>query len=81
MADILEVELDPEQENELKRLKSMSSEQYLFATAEQINSLGIKAGTDQLQEIIADHTSKILQENTQKLIRTSDYKKKYVVDL
>lgn len=81
MADILEVELDTEQETELKRLKNKSSEQYLFATAEQINSLGIKAGTNQLQEIIADHTSKILQEKTQELIRTSDYKKTFEVTL
>lgn len=81
MADIIDVELDSVQENELRRLKNISSEQYLFATAEQINSLGIKAGTNKLQEIIGDHTTKILQENAHNLIKTSDCKKVFKVNL
>ena len=45
----------------------LSSESYRFATAKEIISFGIDTNSGDLSETIADHTTKIIQENEGKL--------------
>lgn len=55
------------------------SESYCFATADEIISLGIDTNSGNLRETIADHTTKIIQENEGKLIKNKDVGKLYSV--
>lgn len=68
LADIFEIELSDKQESLLRQLLSKESEEYSFAPPELISSCGIKAGSDNLLETIADHSKKILQENESELV-------------
>lgn len=63
LADIVELNPSQEQRADLERLKNSQSDYYIFATADVINGLGVAPGTDKLEECIADHTKKILQES------------------
>ena len=68
LADIVELLPSTEQRHDLEALMQHDSGFYRFATAEEIKGLGIAPGTDKLEECIADHSAKILQENEQYLI-------------
>ena len=81
LADIVELILTPQQEKDLRELESLKSEKYLFATAEEILSLGIKTTTGKLSEDIADHAIKILQEEEGKLEQLPSCNKEYIVTL
>lgn len=68
LADIVELKLTAEQESQLRALMSIESDKYYFATADEIKSCGVIGGTNKLSEFIADHATKILQENELNLI-------------
>ena len=79
LADIIELLPTPEQESDLRNLMGWSSESYRFATAEEMISLGIDTNSGDLRETIADHTTKIIQENEGKLIKNKSVGKIYSV--
>nr|WP_243158614.1 hypothetical protein [Blautia wexlerae] len=81
LADIIELLPTPEQENDLRNLMGLPSESYRFATAEEIISLGIDTNSGDLRETIADHTTKIIQENEGKLIKNKGVGKIYSVTI
>lgn len=81
LADVVELVPTTEQEIDLERLKKQKSDKYYFATAEEIMSLGINTENGDLREKIADHTTKILQENERDLIKDFDYGRCYTVNL
>lgn len=62
LADIVEVNLTPQQESDLRTLMSTPNSDYRFAKSDEIKSLGIDISAHDLRETIADHTIKILQE-------------------
>ena len=68
LADIVELNPSQEQRADLERLKNSKSDYYIFATADEINGLGVAPGTAKLGESIADHTKKILQETEKYLL-------------
>lgn len=68
LADILELELTKEQEEYLRGLLDQESDKYIFANNTQIKNQGMEFGTENLQDNIANHTWKILTENTDKLM-------------
>lgn len=72
LADIVELELSKEQEEYLKKISINKSDKYIFANSLQIKSQGMEIGTENLQDNIANHTWKILTENTDKLIKKRD---------
>ena len=72
LADIVELELSKKQEEYLKKLSINKSDKYIFADSLQIKSQGMKVGTENLQDNIANHTWKILTGNTDKLIQKKD---------
>lgn len=69
LADIVELIPTDAQNTELEGLRRQTAESYRFASAEEIKCLGIVPGTDMLEEWIADHSVKMLQENEQYLSR------------
>lgn len=81
LADVVELILFREQENDLRNLEKQMSEKYRFATAEQIECLGMNIEEGQLYEWIGDHTKKILQENEGYLIRMPRTGESFSVDL
>ena len=81
LADVVELLPTPEQEADLTQLLKQESSLYLFATAGEISSLGIKTEIGDLREIIADHSKKILQENEGELIINSNFGKIYNIIL
>lgn len=74
LADIVEVILNDEQEQLFRDLMEKSDERYMFATFSEINAGGVKYGTNDLKDNIANHTPKILSENSDILINKSRYK-------
>lgn len=68
MADIVELHLTAVQEEKLRELMETRSTKYCFATSGEIESLGVKIGTEDLRETIGDHTKKILVEHSDDLI-------------
>lgn len=81
LADIVELIPNNEQQQDLRRLAEHQSDKYRFASAEEINALGVHPGTDQLVESIGDHTLKILEENEQHLLRIKGYGERFTVRL
>lgn len=76
LADIIEVQLSPKQEDLFRELMKKESKKYRFAQFNEIKSYGVIGyGTDNLSDDIANHTPKILSENTDKLIMRDKYKK------
>ena len=67
LADVVELLPTDEQRIELERLKTQVSKVYQFATSEEIKALGVIPGTQKLEEWIADHSMKMIQENEQYL--------------
>lgn len=74
LADIIEVRLTAEQENLFKGLMEKKSEKYIFATSKDIKHLGVKIGTHELGDSIANHTHKILTEKSDDLVYRNKYK-------
>lgn len=81
LADVVELLLDTEKENDLKRLIEQRADTYRFATAEEITSLGVDTAKGELEEVIADHTKKIIQENEGELMKISGAGEIYTVEL
>ena len=73
LADIVEVQLSDAQEQLFRDLIAKQCEEYCFATADEIKSLGVKYGTNELTDKIASHTPKILSENTDCLTKRNKY--------
>lgn len=63
LADVVELQPTKQQLLDLQRLMEQESDQYYFASREEIDSFGINTAEGKLQEFIADHTKKILEEN------------------
>lgn len=74
LADIIEVRLSHNQEELFRDLMGKDSIKYRFATYPEIKSYGVGYETDTLTDNIANHTPKILSENTDKLVLKSKYK-------
>lgn len=68
MADIVELHLTAAQEEKFRELMKARSTEYCFVTSDEIESLGVKIGTEDLCETISDHTKKILIEHSDDLI-------------
>lgn len=68
MADVVEVQLTDVQVQFLRNLMLAPSEQYSFISEEDIESLGVQAGSDNLVESIGDHTKKILISHSEDLL-------------
>lgn len=81
MADVVEVLLTKAQEDELRVLMVQPAEEYYFATTEEIKSLGVVENSENLKEIISDHTFKILQETEYELENKDTSKEMFSVDL
>lgn len=79
LADIVELILTQEQEEDLKKLMDKPSKEYRFVSAEEILSVGIITGSGELKETIADHSEKILQESEGKLMKITSYGNKFTV--
>ncbi|MFB5311079.1 SMODS-associated NUDIX domain-containing protein [Enterococcus casseliflavus] len=74
LADIVEVILNDEQEQLFRDLMKKSDKRYMFATFHEIRTGGVKYGTNSLEDNIANHTPKILSENTDTLINRNRHK-------
>lgn len=81
LADIVEVQLTDKQEELFRKLMNNDSLKYRFATRNEIRSLGVKIGTNELADDIATHTYKILSENTDKLMMKNKHKETIAVSL
>ncbi len=80
LADIVEVILNDEQEQLFRDLMEKSDKRYMFATFSDINAGGVMYGTNDLKDKIANHTPKILNENSDKLINKKTYKDEITVN-
>ncbi len=69
LADIVELDLTDSQKRDLEELAEKEKDKYIFATADDIKSLGVIGGTNTLMESIGDHTVNILQESEQNLMK------------
>ena len=81
LADIVELIPTPEQEDDLKKLMHQHSSKYIFATVDEIMSLGINPPNSKLKEIIGDHTKKIIQESEGELKKIPGVGKEYTVEI
>lgn len=81
LADIIELIPTPDQERDLKNLTNAFSEKYRFAKEAQITCLGMDIDSGMLNEWIADHTKKILQEQESQLIKMPGTGNTYTVEL
>lgn len=82
LADIFEVQLTTKQEELFRNLMEKECDKYRFAQASEIKSYGVVGyGTDELTDDIANHTLKVLSENTDKLIIRSKHKEIITVQL
>ena len=81
LADIVELLPTKEQEKDLQRLAAQTSESYKFYSAHEIDSLGVDTEACQLQETVADHTKKILQENESQLMKVHSMGNEFTVHL
>ncbi|WP_396127260.1 SMODS-associated NUDIX domain-containing protein [Enterococcus faecalis] len=80
LADIVEVILNDEQEQLFRDLMEKSDKRYMFAAFSEVNAGGVMYGTNDLKDKIANHTSKILNENSDKLINKKTYKDEITVN-
>ena len=67
--------------DKLRMLMAQPSEEYHFATAEEIQALGVVENSEKLKEIISDHTFKILQETEIELEKTNTADTIFSIDL
>ena len=73
LADIVELLPTEQQLLDLQHLMEQKTDQYYFASKEEIDSLGINTAEGRLQEFIADHTKKILEENETALMHDIEH--------
>ena len=76
LADIIEVDLTNNQKKLFKALEDIDSKWYRFATSEEINNLGMDYDNQNLTDVIANHTYKVLSENNDQLFKKIRYKYK-----
>ena len=81
LADIVELLPTESQRNDLKSLEEKPSDQYRFATAEEISSFGVNTALGQFKDEIANHIVKILEENQCKLSKAMNDSKVYTIKL
>ena len=81
LADIIEIRLTAKQETLFRDLMKKECEKYIFATSKDIKHLGVKIGTHQLRDSIANHTHKILTEKSDVLVDKNKYKKTISIHL
>lgn len=81
LADIVEVILTDEQEGKFRDIMSKKSNLYTFATAEEIKRCGINVGTNNLNDIIANHTFKIISENSDLLTMKNKFKETFTIKM
>lgn len=81
LADVVEVKLSEEQVQLFRELMKTTSESYHFADAAEIKTLGVKYGTNDITDKIANHTPKILSENTERLVMRNMYPDRIIIDL
>ena len=81
LADIIEIRLTAKQETLFRDLMKKECEKYIFATSKDIKHLGVKIGTHQLRDSIANHTKKILNEKSDVLVDKNKYKKTISIHL
>ena len=81
LADIIEVQLSKIQEQFFRNLIATDCDKYRFATADEIKSLGVKYRSNNLADNIANHTPKILSEDTDKLMSRNKHKEIITVQL
>ena len=81
LADIVELKPTGIQEESIRNLMKNTSSEYVFVTADEIKSCGVRAETGDLEENIADHTIKTLQETENKLINYKNQRTSFSVDL
>ncbi len=67
LADIVELELDEMQCEEMRSMLDKDSQKYRFATAKEIDTCGIIEGTNNLLEVIGDHSYKMIEEHQNEL--------------
>lgn len=77
LADIVELIPTKDQEKDLEFLMQKQSDKYIFATSAEIQALGINTDLRKLSETIADHSTKIIEENEGTLIHIPEYGKIY----
>lgn len=68
LSDIIEVRLSNKQEALFRELMKRDCIEYRFVNSNEIKSYGVEHGTDKLTDDIANHTPKILSENTDELL-------------
>ena len=73
LADIVELLPTEQQLLDLQHLMEQKTDQYYFASKEEIDSLGINTAEGRLQEFIADHKKKILEENETALMHDIEH--------
>lgn len=81
LSDIVELIPTPEQESDLRELTTVISNEFCFATIDQINHLGVDIEAGKLYEWIGDHTKRMLQENESGLLQTKDVGKIFKVNI
>lgn len=67
LADIVDLEMDDIQLEEIRLLINKKSDKYRFATAKEIETCGIIGGTENLLEVIGDHSYKIIEKHQDEL--------------
>ncbi|MBQ6849531.1 MAG: hypothetical protein IJN77_00655 [Oscillospiraceae bacterium] len=78
LADIVELVLNKEQEDYLNKIVCKYPESFCLVSDEQITNYGVKKGTDELKDVVANHTYKILKGNEDSLVMKNKYKIKTV---
>lgn len=81
MADVVEILLTKEQEKKLRSLMLEKSDNYYFATADEIKSLGVDGKRKKMHDYISDHSEKILQETEYELENKGTSKETFSINL
>ena len=81
MADVVEILLTKEQEKKLRSLMPEKSNNYYFATADEIKSLGVDGKRKKMHDYISDHSEKILQETEYELENKGTSKETFSINL
>ena len=81
MADVVEILLTKEQEKKLRSLMLEKSDNYHFATENEIKSLGVDGKRKKMHDYISDHSEKILQENEYELEKKGKLTETFSINL